>query len=125
MSTNYYLHPDPQTYDPFGLTDGLDERHAVHIGKFSGGWRWTWQGFTAAESPADGALVNDTSWRQYLEKATAEGFRIITENGVEMTVGELFVDVEEARRNARPRQLDPVWGIERVGFDLVSYGEWC
>lgn len=127
MSTNFYLHRDPQTFDPFGLTDGLDP-DAVHIGKFSGGWAWTWQGFLIAESPAPWALNGPRAWRDYLEEATATGARILDEYASETSLIDLFKRIVSHRGNSPSAEMlvrtHPDWKITVVEGDLLSYGEW-
>jgi hypothetical protein len=122
MSTNYYLHRDPQSCGECGKPGREAE---IHVGKHSGGWVFTWQGFDADESPSGSALCDAETWRAFLTAEVASGGWIEAEYGVKYGLEEFFAEVEELRGQGR-RHSDHYTeaGIAKAGPDDVSYGEW-
>lgn len=123
MSTNYYLHRDPQNCGECGKPRRESE---IHIGKLSGGWVFTWQGFNGGDiSGAPGGLFDADTWRTFLTAEVAEGGWIEAEYGIKYTVEEFMRDVEGQRGLRRQHVEYPNAGFAPVGPDEVSYGEWC
>jgi hypothetical protein len=121
VSTNFELHRDPHDCGECGR--GRRES-IIHIGKRSGGWVFTWQGFDAGQSPAGGPLVDAETWRAFLEKEIAEGGRIEGEYGTQHSLEEFFAEVEELRGQRRHSDHYPEAGVAKAGPDDVSYGDW-
>lgn len=122
MSTNFYLHRDPQNCGECGKPGREAE---IHIGKRSMGWVFTWQGFDVAESPSGNPLYDAGTWRAELESAIATDGVIKDENGIEYTVDEFFAEVESLRGRRRQSVEYPDAGrTQAAGPDDVSYGTW-
>lgn len=121
MSTNFYLHRDPQDCGECGKPGREAE---VHIGKRSGGWVFVWQGFNGNDIPGTPAgLFDAKTWREFLtaEVTYAEG-RIEDEYGITYMVEEFFREVEQCRD--QKRQSAHYDGFAAVGPDDVHYGNW-
>lgn len=122
MSTNFYLHRDPQNCGECGKPDREAE---IHIGKRSGGWVFTWQGFDAKDAPNGNPLYDETTWREFLLAEANEGGRIEDEYGTPYSVAE-FLEEVHAQHGLRRQHVEyPNAGFTPVGPDEVSYGEWC
>lgn len=123
MSTNFYLHRDPQDCGECGKPGREAE---VHIGKRSGGWVFTWQGFNGGDvSGAPEGLYDADTWREFLMRETAEGAQIEDEYGQTYELAEFLVGVVEAQRGQRRQSREyPDSSKAPVGPDEVSYGEW-
>ena len=120
MSTNFYLHRDPQNCGECGKPG---REAVIHIGKLSGGWVFTWQGFDAADSPSGKPLCDAETWRAELKSAIELGGWIEAEYGVKYTLEELFAEVEE-QRGYRRQSVEYPGHARAAGPDDVSYGEW-
>lgn len=122
MSTNFYLHRDPQNCGECGKPGREAE---IHIGKRSGGWVFTWQGFNGGDIPeAPRGLFDAETWREFLTAEVANGGRIESEYGVQYTVDEFMREVEEQRGLRRQSHEYPDSHKAPAGPDEVSYGEW-
>lgn len=121
MSTNFYLHRDPQNCGECGKPGRESE---IHIGKRSGGWVFTWQGFDAGKSPSGGPLVDAETWRVFLEKEVADGGTIRDEYHQEYSVPGFFEEVEQQRGQRRQSVHYPDAGVQDAGPDVVSFSEW-
>lgn len=123
MSTNFYLHRDPQNCGECGKPGRESE---IHIGKRSGGWVFTWQGFNGGDIPgALGGLYDAETWRVFLAAEIAEGGWIEAEYGVKYELEEFFAEVESLHGGRRHSVEYPGDRCAAVGPDEVSYGEWC
>ena len=123
MSTNFYLHRDPQNCGECGNPRRESE---IHIGKRSGGWVFTWQGFNGGDIPeAPAGLYDAETWRAFLTAEVNDGGRIEDEYHTPYTVEE-FLEEVLAQRGLRRQHVEyPNAGFAPVGADEVSYGEWC
>lgn len=122
MSTNFYLHRDPQNCGECGKPGRESE---IHIGKRSGGWVFTWQGFNGGDIPeAPGGLYDADTWRAFLTAEVAVGGRIESEYGIQYTVDEFMHEVEEQRGLRRQSREYPDSHKAPAGPDEVSYGNW-
>jgi hypothetical protein len=121
MSTNFYLHRDPQNCGECGRPR---QAGSIHIGKRSGGWVFTWQGFTAADSPSGNPLYGAESWRDFLTCEVAEGGSIKDEWYQDYTLETFFAEVESLRGQRRQSIEYPDSHKQQAGPDEVSYGEW-
>jgi hypothetical protein len=123
MSTNFYLYRDPQNCGECGKP-GREAR--VHIGKQSGGWVFTWQGFNGGDvSGAPRGLYDADTWHAFLTAEIAEGARIQDEWFQDYELAEFFVGVVQAQRGERRQSVEyPDSHKAPVGPDEVSYGEW-
>tara|TARA_R110002126_G_scaffold63744_2_gene163469 strand:- start:3067 stop:3408 length:342 start_codon:yes stop_codon:yes gene_type:complete len=72
MGTNYYLKQPTQTDDTHRLFE--IEPQSIHIGKFSNGWRFSFQGQHIADY---------TLWRHALKQALYDGWTIRDEYGTQ------------------------------------------
>jgi hypothetical protein len=121
VSTNFYLHRDPQNCGECGKPGREAE---IHIGKRSVGSVFVWQGFNGDDVPGvPGGLFDAKTWREFLtaEVTYGEG-RIESEYGNEYSVEEFFCEVEAQRDQSRPSERYD--GFAPVGPDDVSYGDW-
>jgi hypothetical protein len=123
MSTNYYLHRDPQHCGECGKP-GRDAE--IHIGKRSGGWVFTWQGFNGGDVPeAMSGLFDEATWRDFLTREIAEGAKIKDEYGQVYELAEFMVGIVAAQRGLKRQSVEyPDSHKAPVGPDEVSYGEW-
>jgi hypothetical protein len=122
VSTNFYLHRDPQNCGECGKP-GREAQ--VHIGKRSGGWVFTWQGFNADDIPGVPCVFDESTWREFLLTEVADGGRIEDEYRTPYTVDEFLEEVHAQRGLRRQHVAYPNVGFAPVGPDEVSYGEWC
>jgi hypothetical protein len=121
VSTNFYLHRDPQNCGECGKPGREAE---IHVGKSSVGWVFVWQGFNGNDVPgAPVGLFDAQTWREFLtaEVTYGEG-RIEDEYGITWPVDEFFRSIEAQRD--RKRASDQYEGFAPVGPDDVSYGNW-
>lgn len=122
MSTNFYLHRDPQNC---GECSKPGREAEIHIGKRSMGWVFTWQGFTGEEIPeAPGGLYDFETWHGFLTREIAEGAQIKDEYHQDYTLEGFFAEVVSLRGQRRQSVEYPDSHKARVGPDEVSYGNW-
>lgn len=121
MPTNFYLHRDPQNCGECGKPGRESE---IHIGKWSGGWVFTWQGFDAAQSPSGTALMDPESWLEFLDRETEAGAQIRDEYGQDYSMTRFYEEVEALRGQRRQSVHYPRDAIFQAGPDDVSTGEW-
>jgi hypothetical protein len=122
MSTNFYLHRDPQNCGECGKPGREAE---IHIGKRSGGWVFSWQGFEAEESPSGSPLYDFETWRAFLMREIASGAQIKDEYHQKYTSEGFFAEVESLRGQRRRSVEYPDDGrVRAAGPDDVSYGTW-
>lgn len=122
MSTNFYLHRDPLNCGECGKPGREAE---IHIGKRSGGWVFTWQGFNGGDvTGAPSGLYDFETWHDFLMAEIASGAQIKDEYGQRYTSAGFFAVVEKQRGLKRQSVEYPDSCKAPVGPDEVSYGEW-
>jgi hypothetical protein len=121
VSTNFYLHRDPQNCGECGKPGREAE---IHIGKRSGGWVFVWQGFNGGDIPDVPALFDESTWHKFLLTEVSQGAQIKDEYGQKYTSEGFLIQVAEQRGLKRQSVEYPDAGFAPVGPDEVHYGTW-
>ena len=114
MGTNYYFHRN--TCEHCKRSD-----EPVHIGKSSGGWTFSFQGFRSEDDPL-GVIKSEADWRRVIAESDGE---IFDEYGARVGVTE-FWRMVEAKRTAPNNQTtycrnDP--HHSRYGYKVCGYDD--